>query len=242
MEIRGYLQTSLVEWPGKIASVVFTTGCNFRCPFCHNAFLVDPKKMDRIGRISEKEILADLEKRKKWLDGIVVTGGEPLLQADLGRFLKLCHQLGLKTMVETNGSWPKRLEKLIKNKQLDYVAMDIKFPLFKNYGQKARVRGRPDGIAEKVKASLKLIMTSGLPFELRTTVVPGIHDERTLVRIAQQIKKMTSQETKWFLQAFQPKNCLDPKFEKIKPLSEKEMRQFLRAAKAFLPQAALRSF
>lgn len=242
MEIRGYWRTSLVEWPGKIASVVFVAGCNFRCPFCHNSFLVDPKKTARIGQIKEKEILTDLKKRKKWLDGVAVTGGEPLLQADLGRFLDRCQQVGSKTMIETNGSFPRRLEKLIQKKRLDYIAMDIKFPLFKNYGQKVGARRRRVEVATKIKASLKLILASGLPFELRTTVVPGIHDEKVLVRIAQQIKRLVKRETKWFLQTFQSKNCLEPEFEKLKPYTEKEMKRFSKVTRPFFPQVALRSF
>ncbi len=132
MEIAGYIKTSLIEWPGKISSVIFVPGCNFRCPFCHNADLVSRKGFTQI---PEKLIFADLKSRKKWIDAVVVTGGEPTLQADLSRFLSRIRRMGLMTMVHTNGTKPEVIEKLIKKKLVDYWAMDLKGDLqnYSNY-------------------------------------------------------------------------------------------------------------
>lgn len=228
MKIAGYLKTSLIEWPGKISSVIFVPGCNWRCPFCHNADLVDPKRIKKLPQIAEKEILTDLKKRKKWIDGVVVTGGEPTLQPDLPAFLQKCRTLGFVTMLETNGSKPTMIRKLLQLKLLDYLAMDIKGPL-----------------KEEIKKSLKIILKSGVPFELRTTVVPTIHNPKILKQMARQLEKIFreshhTQFVGWVLQTFQPNNCLEPKFEKIKPFSRIELENLLKTVKKVIPQARLR--
>lgn len=239
MEIRGYLKTSVIEWPGKISSVIFVPGCNFRCPFCYNRDLVlNPKKL---AKFSEGEIIADLKKRKKWVEGVVVTGGEPTLQTDLSRFLSRCKQMGFLTMIETNGSNPSVISKLVISNLLDFIAMDIKGPLDERYIQIANYQLQ----ITNIKKSIRLILDSGLDFEFRTTVTPGIHNKKVLLEIAKQLRQITnhrSQITKlhWYLQDFQPKNCLDPKFTKIKPYSEPEMKEFLVVVKKTIPQTYLR--
>lgn len=221
MKIVGYLRTSLIEWPRNISSVIFVPGCNFRCPFCHNADLVDPKKLKKLPLISEKEVLTDLKKRKKWIDGVVVTGGEPTLQPDLAKFLKKLKNLGFLIMIQTNGSKPAVIQDLISRKLVDYLTLDIKGD-FKNYQNFTGVKN----CASEVEKTLKIIGTSGVDFELRTTVVPGIHDSKILLEIAREIGNY-----RWYLQNFQPKNCLDPKFKKIEPYSGEELTELLRKIK-----------
>jgi len=295
MKIGGYLQTSLIDWPGKIAAVVFTVGCNFRCPFCHNADLVLPEKIKRIYIIPEKEILADLKKRKKWIDGVVVTGGESTLQDDLSGFLDKCRRMGFMTMIETNGSQPEMIHDLLTKKLLDYIAMDYKGPI----GECAAVSGgeiKNEKIpaclpAGKIKNSIKSLVNSHVPFEFRTTIVPGIHDEAVIQKMGRELRRLTVNDSRlavhpgtgkprfvkaetngylglsntaclpagrgfgpltkrlrafspesphWYLQNFQPKNCLDPEFMKIKPFTAARLKKLLAAAKKEFPFVELR--
>lgn len=239
MRIAGYLRTSLIEWPGKISSVIFVPGCNFRCPFCHNSDLVDPKKMTKQPTLSEKKVLADLEERKRWVDGVAITGGEPTLQTDLDKFLKGCRQKGFKVMVETNGSVTAALRSIIDKKLVDYLAMDLKAPLDKRY---AKAAGLKNFDPEIIKRSIEILLRSKIPFELRTTIVPGIHDKKTLVGMAKQLKRAVGKrKIKWVWQNFQPKNCLEPKFKKVKPYNETELEGFLKTARKYIPEVELRS-
>jgi pyruvate formate lyase activating enzyme len=241
MKIAGYLGTSLIEWPGKITSVIFVPGCNFRCPFCHNADLVDPKKARRLTPIPESEIFENLKKRKKWVDGVVITGGEPTLQPDLDRFLSRLKEEGFLTMIETNGSRPEVLVKLLSSQAVDYVAMDIKSP-FEGYPQ---ITNSKVQISE-IKESIKLLLASGVNSEFRTTIVPGLHDKEVLLKMAAELKKITEEYKltvegcRWFLQTFQPKNCLDPRYKKINPYSKMKMKGFLKAVKKIIPGARIR--
>jgi len=237
MEIAGYLQTSLIEWPGKISAVVFVPGCNFRCPFCYNRDLVlNPGKLPRI---LEKEILTDLEKRKKWIDGVVVSGGEPLLSTELLSFLKKIKNRGFLTKIFTNGSNPKFLKQLLAKGLLDEISMDIKGLLDGRYSKAADVSFD----LGKILKSAQLVLESGIEFQFVTTIVPGIHDKKTLVEMAKQLKKIVGRKKiPWIWQNFQPKNCLDPKFEKIKPYKKEKLEEFLKAAKKYYPTAELRAF
>jgi len=238
MKIAGLLKTSLIEWPGKIVSVIFVPGCNFRCPFCHNADLVRNRGLTLI---DEEQVFADLKKRKKWIDGVVITGGEPTLQADLPKFLESLKKMGFETMIETNGSRPEALKSILnfKFKILNFVAMDIKGPIGE-YERFIKVKSQKS----KVKSSIELILKSGIDFEFRTTVVPGLHNKEVLIKMAKQLKKLAisnQQSTiKWYLQNFQPKNCLDPEFEKMKPFAKTELGVFLKAVRKVLPQTELR--
>jgi len=246
MKIAGFLKTSLVEWPGKIVSVIFVPGCNFRCPFCHNSHLVDRKKTKKIKNLNEKSIFEDLRKRKEFLDGVVISGGEPTLQPDLLEFLEKCRGLGLETMIETNGSNPERLKEILsfKFKILDFVALDFKGPLDNRYAQIVGLKNFDPKIWIK---SLKVILSFGIPFELRTTVVPGIHNGKILTEMAGQLKKIIEnyklkiENYSWYLQNFQPQNCLSPEFEKIKPFSNAELEKILKAVKKIIPEVKIRS-
>jgi len=245
MEIRGYLKTSLIEWPGEIASVVWVAGCNFRCPFCHNRDLV--LASPSLPVFSEAAIFADLEKRKKWIDGVAVTGGEPTLQPDLADFLVHCRRLGLKTMLETNGSLFVKLREILSRNLVDYLAMDFKGPLDRRYLEIVGLDRSQTKILANIRRSLALVLTAGINFEFRTTVVPGLHDQAVLTEMAKQLKEIVlktgsrTTDIHWYLQNFQPKNCLDPKMEKVKPYRQSERETFLKVIKKYFPQAALRT-
>ena len=240
MEIKGFIKTSLIEWPGKISAVIFVSGCNFRCPFCHNSHLVDAKKIAKLPSLSEKQIIIDLKKRRKWIEGVVITGGEPSLQADLPEFLGKLKKLGFETMIETNGGRPELVQKLVTCKPaiLDFLSLDFKAPLDRHYAKTVGLKNFDPKIWIK---SLQAILNSGIPFELRTTIVPGIHDKKTLVKMARQLKKIIGRrKVTWFWQNFQPKNCLDPKFNKLKPYDKMEMEKFLKAVKKIVPGTKIR--
>ena len=240
MGIASYLKTSLIEWPDKIASVIFTPGCNFRCPFCHNASLVN--QTERLTLIDEKKILADLRKRKKWVEAVVITGGEPTLQKDLLKFLESLKSLKLFTMIHTNGTKPEIIRKLLTKKLIDYLAMDLKGD-FDNYSKYTNCSNGQT--IRKVQASARLIAKSGVEYEFRTTVVPGLHDLENLKRLANELKNIIHNtkykiQPRWYLQQFQPKNNLDKKFLKIKPYSKEEMENFQRHLQKIIPQTLLR--
>jgi pyruvate formate lyase activating enzyme len=235
VNICGYLKTSLIEWPGKISSVVFVPGCNFRCPFCHNKDLV--LYLGKLPSISQEEIFSDLKGRKKWIDGIAVTGGEPTLQSNLPGFLEEIKDLGFLTMVETNGTLPGVLDNLINKGLVDRVAMDVKGPLDGRYERISNVKCEMSNI----ESSIKLIVTSGVEYELRTTVVPTLLIKKDLVDLAKQfVAIIQTPSLSWFLQQFQPKNCLNPAFEKIRPYSQKYLEEILSTVKKYIPNAQLR--
>lgn len=190
MEISGFEKMTLTDYPGSVAAIVFTQGCNFKCPFCHNSDLICFKN----GTIDENEILDYLSKRRKMLDGVVITGGEPTMQNDLVSFLKKVKELGLKVKLDTNGAKPEVLKKIIELNLVDYIAMDIKSSN-NNYLVVSGVNVDLDKISE----SVKLIKESGLDFEFRTTVVKNYHTLNDLLSICEFVGK----DSKYFLQNFE---------------------------------------
>jgi pyruvate formate lyase activating enzyme len=240
MQIAGYLKTSLIEWPGKVCSVIFTFGCNFRCPFCHNPELVSlSEKKPKLEK--EEEILSDLEKRKKWIEGVVVTGGEPTMQKDLPEFLEKLKKLGYSTTIHTNGTNPEVLKKLIKESLVDYFCMDVKGN-FENYDKYTGVNF-DFGL---VKESLKIISQSAFPFELRSTLVPGLHTIEDLTQLAKEAReifdncKLKTENCSWYLQQFRPISCFNPEFTKVKPFSKEEMENFQKIFSKNFPKVFLR--
>ena len=210
--IKGLEKNSLIDYPGKVSAVVFLSGCNFRCPFCHNRDLVlNPEGMESI---LENEILDFLEKRKKWLDGAVVTGGEPTIHPDLPEFLKKLKGLGYPVKLDTNGTNPQMLREIMERGLVDYIAMDLKAPLEK-YEKSSGVKVE----TEKIRESMELIIASGIGHEFRSTVLPKLHTKEDVQEMARLVKGAS----KLYLQQFRPKNTLDSKLEKEKPFSEKEM-------------------
>jgi pyruvate formate lyase activating enzyme len=185
MRIGGFVKQSLMDYPGKIAAVVFTQGCNFRCGYCHNPQLVLPKLFEERFDLFPVNIISYLEQHRNWLDGVVVTGGEPTIHKDLPIFLKEIKALGYAIKLDTNGTNPYMLEQIIKKKLVDYIAMDIKIVPEKDlYGKIIGIQMTED-ILEKIMVSILLLKNTSIDGEFRTTFIPGIHDETTLQLIQQ---------------------------------------------------------
>ena len=227
MKIAGLRKLTLLDFPGRVACVVFTNGCNFRCPFCHNASLVIPKGGHE--EITEEEFFAFLKKRKGVLDGVVITGGEPTLAHGLYDFIMAVKQAGYPVKLDTNGSFPDKLKPLLADKLLDYVAMDIKTTP-ENYERVAGVKVDIDTLKE----SLDMIRRSGIPHEFRTTVVKGLHTAEDIVSIA----KMLGSDESYYLQGFVDSG--DVLTEGCEAFTSKEMHEMLEKAKEFCPKCELR--
>lgn len=180
MTINGMQKLTLLDYPGNVACLIFTQGCNFRCPFCHNSGLLDMN--NNCEKIDEKEVFKYLEKRRGLLDGVCISGGEPLLQKDIVDFIRKVKDLGYKVKLDTNGSSPKKLKQLIEDGLIDYVAMDIKND-FLNYDKTAGMCTNIDNI----KNSIEIIENSNIEYEFRTTIVKQFHDVGKLEKIIQYI-------------------------------------------------------
>ena len=208
----GWQKESLIEWPGKISTVVFVGGCNFRCPFCHNSDLIpfSPK----LPKIEETKVLDYCLRNKDLLDALAITGGEPLIQKkqDLVNFLKKVKKIGLLIEIETNGSNPDMITYLLEEKLVDYIAMDIKAPL--DVDKYSEVSGVKINLSN-IQKSIKIIIDSDIDYEFRTTVIPCFLNDDDILKISEQIKGAS----KYCLQQFNPKNALNPKLKKIKPYS-----------------------
>ena len=192
MKLSGIQKLTLLDFPGKVACTLFTPGCNFRCPFCHNASLV----FSCVQNITEEEVLSFLKKRVGILDGVCVTGGEPLLQKDIANLLREIQALGFLVKLDTNGAFPQRLEPLLKEQLVDYVAMDIKASR-RNYHTAI---GLATVDLDSIERSVELLKTSGIDHEFRTTTVKGIHSAKDFEDIAQWL----AGEEKYFIQQYTP--------------------------------------
>ncbi len=190
MRIAALVGTSLVNYPGMVAAAVFTQGCNLRCNYCHNPSLLNPG--NQWGFIPETEVLRHLERRKAVLDGLALTGGEPTIQPGLEEFLGQVKILGFRVKLDTNGTSPGVLERLIRGKLLDYVAMDVKAPREKY----PEICGKPLDMAA-IQASIDLLRGAGVPYEFRTTVAPGLEAEDL-----QKIKDWIGGASDWVLQRY----------------------------------------
>lgn len=189
MKIASFVKQSFIDWPGKTVAVIFTKGCNFRCGYCHNPSLVLPKLMYQTEDMAEQTIFDYLKNRQKWLDGIVITGGEPTIQNDLLYFIIKVKKLNYPVKLDTNGSKPELLELLIKNKFIDFIEMDIKNILTEDTYQNI-VNIPSDKLIIKIKQSLKLIRTSDIPHRFRTTIIPKHHT----AEIQEELKKQFKQD------------------------------------------------
>lgn len=227
MLIKGLQKTTLLDYPGKVACTVFTGGCNFRCPFCHNASLV--LHVDTEDSIEEQELLAFLKKRSGILDGVCITGGEPLLQPDIERICERIHELGLLVKLDTNGSFPKRLAQLIDKGLIDYVAMDVK----NSKEEYARTCGLSK-FPQEVDTSIHLLMSAPIPYEFRTTVLREFHSPESMKALAQWIQGAD----KYFIQGFQDSGDLIG--HDLSAFTPEEMQKLLQIVKPYVPCAELR--
>ncbi len=229
MFIGGFQKTSLIDYPGKICAIVFTVGCNFRCGYCHNPELVLSDKFPQ--RIPEKEILTFLSKRQKKLDAVTITGGEPTLHADLIDFMRSIKKLGFLIKLDSNGTLPQILKKIIDNHLVDYLAMDIKAPLEK-YSQIAGVNVDTD----KIKQSIELIMNSKLAYEFRTTIVKSQLNKDDLIKIGELIKGAEL----YALQKFIPTKANNKLFLKETTYSDLEFDQLKKTLEPCVKKCVVR--
>jgi len=211
MIIAGLQKTTLIDYPGKIGTIVFLAGCNFRCDWCYSAELVLPKKIKNQPKISEEEFFNFLKSRQGLVDGVSICGGEPTINNDLPDFIKRIKELGFLVKLDTNGSNPEMLNQLIKDKLVDYVAMDVKLPKDKY----SRVFFG-DIKVEDIQKSIDILKEDKVDYEFRTTMVPEILEKKDIINIAQWI----SGSKRYYLQNFRAEKTLDPQFEEKKPYSE----------------------
>jgi len=183
MKIGGLQPVTLLDYPHKVAAIIFASGCNMRCPFCYNSNLVLPEQIKLSQLLDKKQILDFLRRRRKYLEGVVITGGEPTLQSGLLSFCREVKKLGYDIKLDTNGLLPEALAKLLEAKLIDYIAMDIKGPI----GQYKKFCG-VDAAGQKIRGSIKLVMESGLPYEFRSTLVKGLHGAEDVAKMARAIK------------------------------------------------------
>lgn len=212
MIIQGLQKLTVLDFPGQVACIVFTAGCSFRCPFCHNATLVKAEG----DNISEEEVLAYLKKRQGILDGVVITGGEPTIQKDLKAFIIKIKNLGYKVKLDTNGYHPEVLEDLLNDGLVDYVAMDIK-----NSKDKYAVTvGLQNIDILRIERSVELLKNCNIPYEFRTTTMEELHSEEDIKSIAEWLKGAK----KYFLQSF--KDSGDILCGTFTPLDDAKMQDF----------------
>ena len=227
MIINGLQKLTLLDFPGHTACTIFTAGCNFRCPFCHNAGLVT--KINSADSIPETEVLDFLKKRVGLLDGVCITGGEPLLQPDLQDFMAAVKEMGYKIKLDTNGSNPERLAELIGLGLIDYIAMDIK----NSPSRYSQTAGVPIDIAV-IEKSIEIIKSSGINFEFRTTVAAGLHTPQDIAELAEWISPVD----KYFLQNFVDSGNLFG--EGLSAFTPKELEIMKNRASEFVPNAQIR--
>ena len=228
MRIDGLQKMTLLDFPGKVACTVFTGGCNFRCPFCHNALLVTklPEKPD----YTEDEILSFLEKRVGLLDGVAITGGEPLLNPDIGDFIRKIRDMGYAVKLDTNGSFPERLKAIVSEGLVDYVAMDIK-----NRREKyAETIGLKNLDLSKIEESVEFLKSGAVDYEFRTTVVKQFHTVEDIRAAAEWISGVK----RYFLQNFVDSGELI--CEEVCGVDKETMLKMKSAAADFVPQTEIR--
>jgi len=228
MIFKGVQKLTLLDYPGKIACTLFTFGCNFRCPYCHNPELVFN---DGTPEIPEEKILSFLEARVGFLEGVCITGGEPTLHDDLPEFIKKVKSFGFFVKLDTNGTNPKMVKELIDKKLVDYIAMDIKAPLEK-YDNVVRVKADKKKIDESVK-----IIKSFPEYEFRTTILPDLLSKQDMIAIA----KWLNGAKRFFIQQFKPTKTLEKSFLEKKPYSKEELEEICKAIEPYFGVCKIRN-
>ncbi|MDP2736370.1 MAG: anaerobic ribonucleoside-triphosphate reductase activating protein [bacterium] len=252
MLIGGLQKFSLLDYPEKISAIVFAQGCNFRCQFCYNPMLVWPIKVGKLKyaqnvagasgptaerqkdhpEIKEDDLFVFLRSRVGKLDAVVITGGEPCLQKDLLEFIKKIKKLGFLVKLDTNGSYPEVLQKLVKEKLIDYIAMDLKAPAEK-YEEVTGIKINFNNI----KKSVKMIRQSGLPYEFRTTVVPGLINKDDISEMGKIVKSVD----KWYLQKFKSDiDLVGRDLEKRVPYNSRQMNEMAEIGAKYVEKCEVR--
>ncbi len=222
VEIKGIEKFSSRDFPGHISSTVFLGGCSFRCPYCHNSELV--LRPETIQTMPVDIFLSYLDGRKGWLEAVCLTGGEPLLHEDVEDLVRVVRERGLLVKLDTNGSFPERLEGLLAAGLLDWVAMDVKAPL-ERYREVTRVNVD----VESIVRSADILRNSGVRHTFRTTVVPGFVGKEDVVKIGEWLNGAAN----YLIQQFVPQTTIDPVFLEVKPFSRPELEDIVAAAKPY---------
>jgi pyruvate formate lyase activating enzyme len=230
LRIVGFSKTSLLDWDGHVVATIYLQGCNWRCLYCHNPDLVPMEPT--YAELDFEEIAAYVRDNSDFLDGVSISGGEPTIHPDLPILIAKIRDLGMKVKLDTNGSNPDMLEDLLGSGMLDYVAMDIKAPLNEKYKDIARVSVD----LEKVKRSIRLLMTSDIDHEFRTTVVPFLIDEKDIESIAAFI----GGAKKYALHQFKNDTTLEKKMELVSPYPEERLRTMADIAKGYVRKVVVR--
>jgi pyruvate formate lyase activating enzyme len=234
MIIAGLQKVTLIDYPGKIACVVFLAGCNFRCPWCYSSELVLPLKIVEQPRLSEKYFFDFLRERKGLLEGVVICGGEPTINKDLPQFIEKIKNFGFLVKLDTNGSNPEMLKEIVKANLIDYVAMDIKIaddsPIYQNL--------MIEGVTvDHIKESVDFLKNGSLDFEFRTTVVNTIHTKEDFIKIA---KWIGGDNIKYYLQNFRAEKTIDPEFEKITPFKKDFLEEVVKEISPYFKDCKVR--
>lgn len=234
MQISGVQKFTLLDYPEKTSCIVFTAGCNFRCGYCHNPEFVLPEELNKIKNnfIEEETFFRFLDQRRGLLDGVVISGGEPTIMWDLPNFIKRIKEQGFLVKLDTNGNNPLMLEKILKDGLVDYIAMDLKTNL-DSYKELAGSRA----IIENIEKSIFLIMSFGLLYEFRTTLVRELHTESILKDMADMIEGANV----LYLQKFRPGKVLDSGFEKYTTFSDNEMDSIAKIFKNKIKDVIIRN-
>jgi len=227
--VKGFIETSFIDWKAQLASVIFSGGCNFRCPFCHNRNLVlHPQSMEDV---PFDYILGRLKKFRKWVERVVITGGEPTMHKGLVRAVETLKGQGLKVKLDTNGSRPDVVKGLVGERLIDYIAMDVKGPL----DAYERWCGcRVD--TKKIRESIEFILEGRVEYEFRMTLVPFLHREEDAHQVAREIRPAR----RFFLQEFVPRETLNEKYASIKPFSAERMKAIRETVGTILENAPIR--
>ena len=228
MNISGIQKLTLLDFPGKLACTVFTSGCNFRCPFCHNASLVLPGMSDHI---DEQEVFSFLKKREGILEGVCITGGEPCLQPDLETFIRKVRDIGFAVKLDTNGSFPEKLSSLLEKGLLDYVAMDIKTSK-ERYPEVCGVQN--ERLFENVQKSVEILKSSSVPHEFRTTTARELQTKEDFEKIG----RWLSGEKRYFIQQYEASGELVG--DEMTPYEKEELTEFAKLMKNFVENVEIR--
>lgn len=232
MKLSAIQRFTMLDYPGRVACIAFTPGCNMRCGFCHNPEFVLPEKIREIQSdlIEEQTFFNFLDKRRGLLEGVVVSGGEPTIWRDLPEFLRRIKEKGFLTKLDTNGNHPEMLRALLDQQLVDYVAMDVKTSL----AEYPKLGGtvKPENIQE----SIRLLKASGIPYEFRTTLIKEVHTEKVL----QDMAELLSGATRYHLQTFRPGHTLAPRFSAYHPFSPEEMQELVKRFSTAVDEVGIR--
>ncbi|MCL4499435.1 MAG: anaerobic ribonucleoside-triphosphate reductase activating protein [Chloroflexi bacterium] len=231
--IKGMVPSSMLDWEGKLVAVLFTSGCNFRCPFCHNADLV--LRPDSTDDMAWERIEQHLEKRREWLDGVCITGGEPTMHPQLRKILSRIKELGFLTKLDTNGTSPEALARLIGERAVDFVAMDVKTS-FDKYGDVGASEPMTAFIRESIESLVEAEVRGTIDAEFRTTFVPGIVGTEDILSVARYLGEVGA--SRYVIQQFNPTHVLDPRMADTKPLLKDRLDTLACECSEFLPTKA----